>query len=158
MGEVMSSFDMKSLLKDLRDEMSKSNSSLSKSMMPKHQWTVENTFKSSSSDELTVDSKAFDHIKLIIVEGILVLNDPDVANLCQHKFFVELDKPTCWKRRQTRTYDPEDQLGYFESLAWPYYLANLHELKASGVDCIYLRGEHSVQENVCRILNALQKE
>jgi len=153
--EVMSSFDMQSALKDLKSELAASSGN-SKKLQPR-QWTIDNTFKNPDSYETIIDPTTFEHIRLIVVEGILVLNDPEISERCDHRFFFELDKATCWHRRKSRTYDPEDQIGYFEGLAWPFYLSNLAELQTVDRPCTFLRGEASIQENVCRILNSLQE-
>ena len=86
-----------------------------------------------------------------------VLNDPRVADLCDYQIFIELDRETCWDRRRHRTYDPEDQIGYFDAFMWPWYLKNLENLKSAGRPIFYLDGKDSIQENTCHILNHLFK-
>lgn len=92
---------------------------------------------------------------LVFVEGILVLNDRKINSLCDIRIFIELDKETCWQRRRNRTYDPQDQIGYFEGLAWPYYLHNLGHLRTIESHVQYLDGARSFQANFCAILNLL---
>lgn len=69
--------------------------------------------------------------------------------------FLELDKETCWERRRNRTYDPEDQIGYFEGLAWPYYLHNLSLLRGLESQITFMNGADSMEANFCRILNII---
>jgi nicotinamide/nicotinate riboside kinase len=68
---------------------------------------------------------------------------------------VELDKETCWERRRNRTYDPEDQIGYFEGLAWPYYVHNLKLLRELESQILYMNGADSMEANFCQILNTI---
>lgn len=71
---------------------------------------------------------------------------------------AELDKETCWHRRRNRTYDPEDQIGYFEGLAWPYYLHNLRNLRAIETPIQYMNGAQSLEANFCQILNVISQK
>lgn len=150
--EVLSGFDMDRLHLDLKSHIDNSPRH-SKPLDAQHRWTVENTFKTRDGFETIIDPRHFQDTNLVIVEGILVLNDPRIAELCHHKFFFELEKDICWERRQGRTYDPEDQIGYFENLAWPFYISNLADLKSSGQNIRWLRGEASVQHNLVSVLN-----
>jgi len=102
-----------------------------------------------------LDPASFQHINLVLVEGILVMNDPRISDLCDHRFFLELDYDTCWERRQHRTYDPQDQEGYFKRYAWPYYLSNKKEMECLGKPVTYLNGKKFLQENFCDILNVI---
>ncbi len=86
-----------------------------------------------------------------------VLNDPRVADLCDYQIFIELDRETCWDRRRHRTYDPEDQIGYFDAVLWLWYLKNLEDLKSAGRPIFYLDGKDTIQENTCHVLNHIFK-
>jgi len=50
----------------------------------------------------------FRNIPIAFVEGITIFNDPELAELCNLKFFISLDFETCQARRRLRTYDPPD--------------------------------------------------
>jgi len=149
--EILSSFDMDHLHSDLKSHLD--NAQRHCKLDAHHRWTVDNTFKNRDAFDVKIDPGRFESVDVVVVEGILVLNDPRIADLCHHKFFFELNKETCWERRQGRTYDPEDQIGYFENLAWPYYLSNLEDLKASGQNIRWLRGEVSIQQNLVNVMN-----
>jgi len=152
--EIMSGFDMDTMHSDIKTEIA-SYSEDSKNQVPSIKWRVEDVFSSTDSLQLKIDPDQFDHIKLVLVEGILVLNDTRISDLCDARFFLYLDKDTCWNRRQTRTYDPEDQEGYFERYAWPYYVSNLEQFKLTNRSVTYLNGSDSIQQNLCNILNSL---
>lgn len=97
--------------------------------------------------------KPIRNIPVIFVEGILLLNDLEVADECDAKYFVKLDHETCLVRRKDRTYDPPDPVGYFEQVVWPCYVSNLEELEKSKVKNItYLDGKNSIADNFFNIL------
>jgi len=93
----------------------------------------------------TIAYPGFKSIKMrlcpvLIVEGIVIFKDQDLFNLCDKKYFVEIDRDTCQSRRQSRVWDPEgdnweENPEYFESVAWPEYLNCVQEVKElSGVN------------------------
>lgn len=71
---------------------------------------------------------------VLIIEGIVIFKDQDIVNLCEKKYFVEIDHDTCQSRRQSRVWDPEgdnwvENSLYFESIAWPEYLDCIEMVK-----------------------------
>lgn len=56
-------------------------------------------------------------------------NTRPVADICNEKFFIDLDKETVFSRRIHRNYIPADPPGYFNQCVWPMYLKNKEELK-----------------------------
>lgn len=67
---------------------------------------------------------------LLIVEGILVLNIPEISGACNLKYFLHLTEAECKARRLLRNYDPPDVPGYYEQVVYPmhaYYSAQLHK-------------------------------
>merc|ERR1712130_234712 len=42
------------------------------------------------------------HLPLLLIEGICVLNEPRLTEICSLKFFLEIDEATCMARRQER--------------------------------------------------------
>eukprot|EP00088_Acartia_fossae_P004678 TRINITY_DN12015_c0_g1_i1.p1 TRINITY_DN12015_c0_g1~~TRINITY_DN12015_c0_g1_i1.p1 ORF type:complete len:211 (+),score=17.98 TRINITY_DN12015_c0_g1_i1:311-943(+) len=154
--EVMSSFNMNSMYTDIHNEIKKYADNQKKSVTSRGKlWKPEDVFVNTDSYDTKLDPADFEHVRLIIVEGILVLNDTRISDLCDKRYFLELDYETCWHRRQSRTYDPEDQEGYFKKYAWPYYLANLKEFEGTGRQATFLNGAHSIQTNLCSILNGI---
>ena len=87
--------------------------------------------------------------KVVILDGILIFNHPELLNVCDLKFFMTLDYKTCSERRTTRSYDPPDVPGYFEKIVYPYYVRNLADMKIldSNGDIIYLDGANDILEN-----------
>ncbi|XP_015587855.1 nicotinamide riboside kinase 1 [Cephus cinctus] len=66
--------------------------------------------------------------RVLILEGFLIFNYEPIANLCNMKFFLTLNKEECWERRKERSYDPPDVPGYFEMVVWPEYIRHKSEL------------------------------
>jgi len=73
------------------------------------------------------------HLPLLMIEGICVLNEPRLAEMCHLKFFLEIDEGTCRARRETRgewgeEHDDSECWSetpeYFRQVAWPGYLSN----------------------------------
>jgi len=94
-------------------------------------------------------------VRVLIVEGITALNDTRLADLCTHRFFIEIERETCRSRRLQRTYDPPDTADYFDKYVWPAYVSNLADLRVSGREIHYLNGQHSIQANCCRLLSII---
>jgi uridine kinase len=153
--EVMSGFDMKTMYKDIKEHINKSQGNEKKYLGCLPDWKVEDVFSNPDSFEHRIDPAKFQHVNLVLVEGILVLNDARISDLCDYRFFLELDYDTCWDRRKHRTYDPQDQVGYFTKYAWPYYLSNKKEFETLGRPVTYLDGTQSIQQNLCNVLNAI---
>merc|ERR1712018_389563 len=69
------------------------------------------------------------HLPLLLIEGICVLNEPRLAEICNLKFFFEIDETTCMARRQERGEWGEDSdcwsetPEYFQQVAWPGYVS-----------------------------------
>ena len=98
--------------------------------------------------------------QVIIVDGILVLNHPEIVDQCDVKFFLTLDFETCLKRRDLRTYDPPDVPGYFEKIVYPHYVKNLESMKNldSGDKIFYLDGANDIMTNFKIIVSEIIKK
>ena len=70
--------------------------------------------------------KLFERLELaqiiLVVEGINVLSNNQLFDLCDLKVYVTLDHHTCWQRRKLRSYEVQKPApGYFEKIVWPTY-------------------------------------
>ncbi|KAH8395355.1 hypothetical protein KR222_010545 [Zaprionus bogoriensis] len=81
-------------------------------------------------------------INVLIIEGFLIFNQPELLALCNLKYHFHLPYEKCYERRLKRTYDPPDVTGYFELCVWPYYEKNFSEYRDSK-DITFLNGETS---------------
>lgn len=79
-------------------------------------------------------------INILILEGFILFNQPELLNLCNIKYHFHLPYEKCYERRQQRTYDPPDVVGYFEMCVWPHYEQNFAEFK-DRKDITFLNGE-----------------
>ena len=96
---------------------------------------------------------------ILIIEGIIVLNDPQILKMSDLKFFITIDKDVCWNRRKNRVWDPEgscweESPGYFEDIAWPEYVKCVVELKDLESDKIKFldSNQTSIEGNFSTIL------
>ncbi|XP_055352036.1 nicotinamide riboside kinase 2-like [Paramacrobiotus metropolitanus] len=94
--------------------------------------------------------------RLLILEGILIFNVPQLACLLDRKYLITLTKEECRRRRLTRNYDPADVPGYFDLVVWPMYEKFLAQLQGT-TDIEYFDGndasERTVQVIVSDLLN-----
>lgn len=143
--EVLQAFDMDKMVSDLQGVISRHEL---QSFIP----TLEQKMENNQDPSLVV-----------VVEGISVLNDPRVRELCDLQFFLTLDKSTMSERRQARVWDEngdcwtEDE-GYFNEVAWPGYQAIFEELEDNdnGVDFLDSRMV-SLEDNYNRVLAKVVK-
>lgn len=93
--------------------------------------------------------------KLLIIEGFSIFNYKPLVPFCDLKYYFTLQKEECFKRRLTRSYDPPDCPGYFESCAWPEHLKQLEEVKTTVDNINYFCGTEDATENIIRDIFSL---
>lgn len=91
-----------------------------------------------------------DQVHLLVVDGFLIFNYKPLCQLFDIKYFITISKEICQQRRSQRIYNPPDCPGYFEHVAWPYYLKNKAEL-SDQKDIIYLNGDENMESNFQKI-------
>uniref|UniRef100_A0A1B0B188 Dolichol phosphate-mannose biosynthesis regulatory protein n=1 Tax=Glossina palpalis gambiensis TaxID=67801 RepID=A0A1B0B188_9MUSC len=79
-------------------------------------------------------------INILLIEGFIIFNQPELLTLCNVKFHFHLPYEKCFERRRKRTYDPPDVTGYFEICVWPHYEKSFTEFR-DRKDIIILNGE-----------------
>lgn len=84
-------------------------------------------------------------INILIIEGFMIFNQPELLTLCNIKFHFHLPYEKCFERRRKRTYDPPDVTGYFEMCVWPHYEKNFMDYR-DRKDIIFLNGEISKEK------------
>lgn len=93
-------------------------------------------------------------IKILIIEGFLIFNHPQILQLCQIKFHLHLPYEKCYERRIKRIYDPPDVTGYFEMCVWPMYEKHFDEFK--DYDDIYMLNGETPKEKIFKyVLNCI---
>jgi len=157
--ELLSAFDMVKLANDIKKITSVKNTVKIPQDLATKNFTSTEIFVQTASnslqfrDDFLAKINPFRGFPILFVEGILVLNDPVVANLCDLKYFIKLDHQSCLTRRCTRVYDPPDPTGYFDKIVWPWYVKNLADLKKSQVNNVtYLDGKDSIADNFSHVL------
>ncbi|XP_054718703.1 nicotinamide riboside kinase 1-like [Uloborus diversus] len=94
---------------------------------------------------------------LLIIEGHIIFNYPGFRKLFHKKYFLNMNKEECYKRRVHRVYTPPDIPGYFEKCVWPMYLSNLEEIKKNCENIIFLDGTGYIKTIHETVLKDLQK-
>ncbi|CAB3371336.1 Hypothetical predicted protein [Cloeon dipterum] len=96
------------------------------------------------------------NMKVLILDGFLVLNDEWTSRLCDLKFYFTLTKEQCLLRRDLRNYDPPDVPGYFEECVWPEH----ERMKALSIqlnpDMVLVDGNRDCVENLDIMLTILK--
>ncbi|XP_017842100.1 uncharacterized protein LOC108599639 [Drosophila busckii] len=96
--------------------------------------------------QLNVNAQlAAQKINVLLVEGFMIFNQPELLQLCNIKYHFHLPYEKCFERRRRRTYDPPDVTGYFELCVWPYYEQNFSEYRDCK-DITFLNGEISKEK------------
>lgn len=93
---------------------------------------------------------------ILILEGFLLFNCKEIADLCDLRYFLDLSRRECWERRKIRTYDPPDVPNYFDKIVWPEYVKARGEILANEElkgRIIFLDGGTSTEETFDRIFN-----
>lgn len=141
--EVLTSLNMKQMLSDITWTMkgrylAMDNNSTTTTPTP----TTASTTPPDYLSEMTTFQNAQSTTKLniLIIEGFLIFNQPELLQICQLKFHFHLPYEKCFARRELRTYDPPDVTGYFEMCVWPFYEKNFAEFRERK-DLIILNGE-----------------
>lgn len=118
-----------------------------------HLWDTINAF---DMDKMiaTINSQTSN---ILVLEGILLLDDIRILKLSDLFIFIILDKETCWKRRQSRTYLPPEPAGYFENYAWPEYERHLEKIKTYKNNIIFLNGSDSINFNTNIVINEIKQ-
>lgn len=87
--------------------------------------------------------KQISGVRILIIEGFLILNDKKIADLCHCKYFLTLTRQQCWERRSVRPYEPPDVPGYFDQCVWPEYEKHRDEVFKQVPNVIVIDGNHN---------------
>ncbi len=68
-------------------------------------------------------------LNVLVIEGFLLFNCRDIADMCHIKIDMQLSYDECFERRSHRKYNPPNPPGYFEKVIWPFYLQHWNEYK-----------------------------
>lgn len=94
---------------------------------------------------------------ILVLEGILLLDDVRVIKLANIIFFIVLDQNNCRNRRVLRTYVPPDPTGYFDKYVWPEYEKHLRKIKNGNHSIIFLNGSDSIDFNTTVVVNHIKQ-
>lgn len=92
---------------------------------------------------------------ILVLEGILLLEDVRIVELADLIFFITMEKDKCFERRITRTYLPPEPPGYFDKYAWPEYEKHLAKIEKEKT--IFLNGSDSIDLNMTIVINHINQ-
>jgi uridine kinase len=92
----------------------------------------------------------------IIIDGILLFEDEKLLKILDKKYFVDLDKEECYRRRQLRNYKSKDTEGYFDFCVYPEFQKYKFKCESTLKNVIYLNGSDSADYNFNYVLNDLK--
>ena len=92
---------------------------------------------------------------VIFIDGFSILGWKPLCKLFDLKYFLSVDKSTCWKRRQQRDYNPPDVPGYFEKYVWPQHLQHLEAIRDQE-DIVYIDKDQDIDSRVKQIVSDVQ--
>lgn len=78
--------------------------------------------------------------EFIFIDGILLFDDEKLYKMLDKKYFLDLNKEECCRRRQTRQYLLPEQPNYFEMCAWKEYLKYKQKCESSCRNVNYIDG------------------
>lgn len=95
---------------------------------------------------------------ILLLEGIMLLEEERILNLADLIFFIVLDKEECWERRELRNYLPPEPAGYFNKYAWPEYERHLAMVKKIKRNIIFLNGSDRIDFNMTIVINHIKQQ
>lgn len=95
---------------------------------------------------------------ILVLEGILLLDDPRILKLADLIFFIINDKVCTWERRKGRTYLPPEPDQYFEKYVWPEYEKHLAMVKKEKYNVQFLNGSDSIDFNLSIIVKRINNQ
>ncbi|XP_036363833.1 nicotinamide riboside kinase 1-like isoform X1 [Octopus sinensis] len=103
-------------------------------------------------------------VHLLLVDGFLIFNHRPLSEMFDRKYFLTVSKDVCIERRSNRVYDPPDCDGYFEKIAWPYYLKNLEAISDQkdivyhDSDSNFLQIFETIKDDIANLLNTKERD
>lgn len=97
-------------------------------------------------------------LNILIIEGFLIYNDPEINEMCDYRFHLNLSFDEALKRRQTRT----DRIfrdtteTEFTQVIWSYYQLNFNDLPNRN-QLIYLNGELKTTINRDSVIKTIKE-
>ncbi|XP_014248258.1 nicotinamide riboside kinase 1 [Cimex lectularius] len=131
---------------------------------PRHVWIPEighinwELLTSLDMDKMVLDINnvlkiELSELRLLFIEGFTIFDVQRISDICDYKFYIDLDYDMCKARRLTRTYDPPDVEGYFDKVVWPEAVKSRDKLKTNVKNVIFLNGSLSIESLINSVLD-----
>lgn len=91
----------------------------------------------------------------IFLDGILLFEDDKLNKMLDKKYFIDLDKEECHRRRKNRHYIIEDTSNYFELCAWKEFIKYKQKCETTRKNITFLDGSATPKELLDYVMNDL---
>lgn len=78
--------------------------------------------------------------EFIFIDGILIFEDEKLLKMLDRKYFLDLDKEECHRRRLNRQYILEDTPNYFDMCVWKEFTKYRFKCMTSIKNIVYIDG------------------
>lgn len=89
----------------------------------------------------------------IFIDGILLFEDDKLSNMLDRKYFLDLDKDECHRRRKSRQYIIADTSNYFDVCAWNEFLKYKQKCQLYRKNIIYINATETPEHIFNFVLN-----
>ncbi|CDW57344.1 molybdopterin synthase catalytic subunit; molybdo pterin converting factor subunit [Trichuris trichiura] len=96
-----------------------------------------------------------DRPQVILVEGNMIFEYQPLDELFDQRFFFTVSYERCSTRRQRRTYEPPDVIGYLEQIAWPYYQSSYAKALSRADSFEWINGDECLDEIFLRVASSV---
>jgi len=150
--DIISSYDMDKMWLDVNSALKDNGPSSPHNphSMPREQFPDQEVFAA-----VGLARKQLEQSQVLFLDGILLFDHTDLAQLCHRKYFLTLSKEQCFERRDARVYEPPDVPGYFDLCVWPEYLRYRHRVNNEVKGVRYFDGSLPVADTLKMVLNEL---
>ena len=93
----------------------------------------------------------------IFIDGILIFEDDKLLKMLDRKYFLDLDKEECHRRRLSRQYILEDTANYFDMCVWKEFTKYKFKCTTSIKNIIYINATQNKESIFLFVANDLIK-
>ena len=101
-----------------------------------------------------IKSHKYEHI---FIDGILLYDDAKLTGLLDKKYFIDLDKQECQRRRLGRQYILEDTPDYFDKCVWLEFTKYRVKCMNSLKNIVYIDGSQKPEVIFNFVISDLKK-
>lgn len=160
--DSLDSIDMAKMIKDVKGVLSSdtANITVSNSSIPQDRKKLIGSALKSPRPPFHGCKQTSALPSVLMLDGFLLFNHPEVPPLCDLKYFITLTKSQCWDRRKDRIFTMPGMDGntYFDHCMWPKYEEHFQEMCSTVSNVQFINGIHPTDNTFERIFNDLMKK